>query len=119
MPTVSKAENQAELDRIRWDTWIKDVTRTAQEAWASGRAFYVVRMNLGGSEAGFMSRSAVGGDDVAGALQVIEGTGWRLDDVGYVYQPLKERSHALTDSASMTGNIVGVYTFRRPATIPP
>lgn len=49
-------------------------------------------------------------------LKAIEDVGWRIFHIGYVYQPIKERSHALTDSAHMTGNIVGIYTFRRPPT---
>jgi hypothetical protein len=113
---VARPETEAErLRRLQlWETWIKSVGDTAREAWDSGRAFHVVKLNLGGSTAGFMSMVESEGDDAAGALQTIESVGWRLDDVGYVYQPLKERSHALTDSAHMTGNIVGIYTFRRP-----
>ena len=47
-------------------------------------------------------------------LQAIEGVGWVLRDIGYVYQPLKERSHAFSDSAHMTGDILGIYTFAKP-----
>jgi hypothetical protein len=52
-------------------------------------------------------------------LQTIEAVGWRLDSTGYVYQPLRERSHALTDTQQMTGNVLGDYTFRRPQMPPP
>jgi hypothetical protein len=55
---------------------------------------------------------------VSGILQQIEAVGWHLHDIGYVYQPLRERSHALTTSNIMTGNIVGIYTFRRPSELP-
>jgi hypothetical protein len=93
--------------------------QSAREAWDSGRLFYVVKLNLGGTVADWTSISASDSDDVAGALQTIEAVGWRLDLTGYVYQPLRERSHALTDTQQMTGNIVGIYTFRRPQPAPP
>jgi hypothetical protein len=105
----------------QWQDWMSVVRTDAQQTWESGRTFYVAKFNLGGTVAGFMSMNQSQGDDVAGALQTIEGIGWRLDSTGYVYQPLKERSHMITDSAQMTGNVVGIYTFRRQSesTLPP
>ena len=92
---------------------------TATQAWNLGRLFHTVTPHHGGTEAGFTGQGkAVQGHDVAGALQVIEAVGWRLEATGYVFQPLKERSHALTDSTQVTGNIVGIYTFRRPPQMP-
>ena len=44
-----KAENDANRARISWEAWIKGVTTGAQEAWDSGREFYVVTVNLGGT----------------------------------------------------------------------
>src|ERR1044071_3636127 len=52
------------------------------------------------------THSEVEGDDVSGVLQQIEAIGWSLFDIGYVYQPLRERVHALTTSNIITGNIV-------------
>jgi hypothetical protein len=49
-------------------------------------------------------------------LQAIEAVGWRLDHIGYVYQPLKERAAPIVESV-MAGN-VGIYTFRR-SEVPP
>jgi hypothetical protein len=104
---------------VHWQAWIDSITGAAREAWGTGRVFHVVKLDCGGTVAGYMSQSSTGGDDVAGALQVIESVGWRLDSSGYVYQPLKERSHALTDSANLTGNIIGIFVFRRAGEIPP
>ena len=109
------AQKLANQDHSKWMHEMSAIRGSAQSAWDSGRVFYVVKLSLGGTTAGFMSQSAVAGEDVTRALQTIEAVGWRLDDAGYVYQPLKERSSALTDSAHLSGNIVGVYTFRRPA----
>lgn len=54
------------------------MTGAAREAWGTGRLFHVVKLNCGGTVAGYMSQSSTGGDDVAGALQVIESVvgGW-------------------------------------------
>ena len=87
---AAKPETEAErLRRVQlWETWIKSVGDSAREAWDSGRSFHVVKLNLGGSTAGFMSMVESEGDDAAGALPIIESVGWRVSDVGYVYQPL-------------------------------
>ncbi|HET6791558.1 MAG TPA: hypothetical protein VFI35_08250 [Actinomycetota bacterium] len=90
------------------------VEADALRAWDMGRTFYVLRLNLGGTVAGLLINWTKPGDDPALALQVVEGVGWRLESAGYVYQPLRERSHILTDSAEMTGDVLGIYTFRRP-----
>jgi hypothetical protein len=58
------------------------VDETARQAWESGRLFYVVTLNLGGTVADWTSMSVADGDDVAGALQTIEAVGLRLDSTG-------------------------------------
>ena len=114
-----KQQNDAELVEIRRLDHLKQVGESATQAWNSGRLFHTVALHHGGTEAGYIGQGkAVQGHDVAGALQVIETAGWRLEATGYVFQPLKERSHALTDSTHVTGNIVGIYTFRRPPARP-
>jgi hypothetical protein len=94
--------------------FIRQVTDEAKAYWEAGRTFYVVKLDLGASTAGWTSVSRSGGDDVAGALQMIEKIGWRLDSSGYVLQPSRERSRALTDAAGIGGRIIGIYTFKRP-----
>jgi hypothetical protein len=49
---------------------------------------------------------------------VIEAVGWKLDQTGYVFQPLLQKSHLLTDTQHVTGRIIGIYTFRRPVEAP-
>jgi hypothetical protein len=104
--------SQPNLDA--WKAWITWIAKDAKDAWDSGRTFHVVRLNLGGQVSGFLSRQRVEADDVPGALQQIEAIGWRLFDTGYAYEPLRQRSHMLTDTQQMTGNLIGVYTFKRP-----
>jgi hypothetical protein len=87
--------------------------------WESGRTYYIVHLTLGGTVAQLTNHTVLEGDDVSGVIQQVEAVGWRLHDIGYVYQPLRERSHAMTTSNIMTGNIVGIYTFRRPEPPPP
>jgi hypothetical protein len=96
-----------------WKDWVAGITERARAGHESGRSFYVERLNLGGTEAGWTTQGRTPSDDVAGALQAIESVGWRLYHIGYVYQPLAERSHMLTDSARLTGHVLGIYTFRR------
>jgi hypothetical protein len=98
------------------ETRQRSLARYAEDArawWDSGRIYYIVKLSLGGTIAQLMSHADVEGEDVSGILQQIEAIGWQLYDIGYVYQPLRERSHALTTSNIMTGNIVGIYTFHR------
>jgi hypothetical protein len=116
---IPKPETEQERQRrlAQWESWLRGVNESARQAWESGRLFYVVKLNLGGTVADWTSMSSSDGDDVAGALQTIEAVGWRLDSTGYLYQ-LRERSHMLTDTQQMTGNIVGIYTFRRPQAPP-
>ncbi|MGE5226519.1 MAG: hypothetical protein ACM3OO_06540 [Planctomycetaceae bacterium] len=102
----------AETAKDKRRAFIRQVTNEAKAYWESGRTFYVVKLDLGASTAGWMSVTGSGGDDVAGALQMIEKIGWRLDSSGYVLQPLRERS-SLTDP-TLPGRIIGVYTFKRP-----
>ena len=119
MGETRRQQNDAELAEIRRLEHLKWVGESATQAWNSGRMFHTVTLHHGGTEAGSIGQGkAVQGHDVAGALQVIETAGWRLEATGYVFQPLKERSHVLTDSTQVTGNIVGIYTFRRPPDVP-
>jgi hypothetical protein len=117
MPVTASSRAQQRVDdqgALRRDTLLADITRDARAHWDTGRAFYVAKLNLGGTEASWMAVRESAADDVAGALQTIESVGWQLESTGYVFQPFRERSHALTDSAGITGRIIGVYTFRRP-----
>ena len=113
---------QTDKDRQRAEEARKRaVARWAEDAkawWESGRTYYILTVNHGGTVAGLVEHKDLEGEDVSGVLQQIEAIGWQLYDIGYVYQPLRERSHALTTSNIMTGNIVGIYTFRRPEAPP-
>jgi hypothetical protein len=84
----------------------------AKAWWDSGRVCYIVKLGLGGTVAGLTEHSDLESEDVSGIVQQIEAIGWHLFHIGYVYQP-RERSHALTTSNIMTGNIVGIHTFTR------
>ena len=90
----------------------------AKDWWDSGRTYFIVKLNLGGTLASWSKgQTTHEGDDASGALQAIEAVGWRLDHIGYVYQPLKERAAPIVEWV-MAGNVVGIYTFRRPE-VPP
>ena len=104
----------AESTKAKRRAFIQQVTQDAKAHWESGRTFYVAKFDLGASTPpGWMSVMRSGGDDVAGALQMIEKIGWRLDSSGYVLQPVRE-SPSATDPVGGAGRIIGVYTFKRP-----
>ena len=67
---------------------------------------------LGGSKDMRKSESSHG--DVLGG---IEKEGWQLEDVGYVFEQTgsvsRDKFASSGQTASVTGNIVGVYLFRR------
>lgn len=54
--------------------------------------------------------------DSTGLLEAIEAEGWKLDDVGYVFQPTGSVSRDKLMSSGQTeqisGKIVAVYLFR-------
>ena len=106
----------------QWREWMVALKDHAINARASGRTFYVLRLDVQrqaagelASEAGRQSQPS----DVSGTLQMIEETGWTLFDTGYVFVPTRHQSHVLTDSANVAGSIVGVFTFRRTPDTPP
>ncbi len=65
-----------------------------------------------GSSMGTKTREAQRG----GLLDVIESEGWRLEHVGYVFQPRQSQSRdrflASGGVETITGEIVGIYLFR-------
>jgi hypothetical protein len=105
-PDVERAERTRQASIARY-------AQDAKAWWDSGRVYYIVKLSLGGTVAGLMSHAESDAEDVSGIIQQIETIGWHLHHIGYVYQPLRERSHVMTTSNIMTGNIVGIYTFSR------
>ena len=87
----------------------------AKQVWDSGRTCYTRTLDLSSQTARYLntSTSPGGGDDVDGAVQSIESVGWVLFSTSHVFWPEREKSHMLTDSANISGRLIGVYTFRR------
>ena len=104
--------------------------RTAREA---GRKFFQIEIPLEETTLShWLTTQKVARIEATGLLERIEAEGWRLDDVGYVYQvtgSLTGRKGMLDDRAQeiTTGRIVGIYLFRasdlalpaRPEATPP
>ncbi len=116
---VGGSPKQLKEAEERRQAHIEGYRQSAQAWWESGRRYYIVTLNLGGTVASLTYQDHHGGVDVSGTLQQIEAIGWELRDIGYVYRPLKERSSVLTDSAILTGDVLGIYTFVRPETSTP
>lgn len=110
---VTKAEEQQRRAEAAAGEAYAHWSGRASEYRELGHSFFVAQIPLGGSQAGFFQGSVAGGVDPAGILKAIEDQGWVLFDTGYVYMTTRNQSHILTDSTSVQGVIVGIYTFRR------
>jgi hypothetical protein len=119
MVSLMLPQSDAEARRTSHQEGMKAWRDSARQWWDSGRRYFIVQLPLGGTTASFTSQLETAGTDVSGILQTIEKVGWTLHDIGYVYMPLKQRSHAFTDSAHMEDNVIGIYTFARPEIPPP
>lgn len=115
-----RAAEQAEKERQEFLASPVGQARTAHEA---GDMFFqfaapisetkrTVMAVLGGSKD--MRKSETTHGDVLGE---IEKEGWQLEDVGYVFEQTgsvsRDKFASSGQTASVTGNIVGVYLFRR------
>jgi hypothetical protein len=115
---IMQTEKELQEAEARRQAFIRAQQTSAKDWWDSGRTYFIVKLNLGGTLASWTKgQTTHEGDDASGALQAIEAVGWRLDHIGYVYQPLKERAAPIVESV-MAGNVVGIYTFRR-SEVPP
>jgi hypothetical protein len=112
-PGAMRPDTNAQIEEEARQRLVALYAESAKSWWDSGRTYYIVKLSHGGTVAGLVEQKELEGEDVSGVLQQVEAVGWHLYDIGYVYQPLRERSHALTTSNIMTGNIVGIYTFHR------
>jgi hypothetical protein len=115
-----RAAEQAEKERQEFLASPVGQARTAHEA---GDMFFqfaapisetkrTAMAVLGGSAD--MKKSETRHGDV---LSEIEREGWQLEDVGYVFEQTgsvsRDKFASSGQTASVTGNIVGVYLFRR------
>ena len=124
-PKVPKQPGAATVDwatavRQVWEQKMAEVSKSATDAWETGRTFYTTTARVECAD-------GTPGDDIAGILQMVESVGWRLDSSEYV------SSVRLVIPGGMVGfggigvlgkdqyknDITGVYTFRRPAQMPP
>ena len=118
MSNVTEPTKRQKAEQEQAEEWRKaHVAKYAENAlrwWNSPRRYYIAQFSHGGTSAGLASTTSTMAHDVPGLLAAIEDVGWELYDIGYVYQPITQRSNILTDSANMTGQIIGIYTFKRP-----
>jgi hypothetical protein len=116
-PATTETPGPAPTEQALWDSWAENAKAHAD----ANRSYYVAQVSLTHTAARYTSghAEATTTTDPAWVIQAIESAGWTLFDVGYVYQTVRERSHMLTDSAQIEGNIIGVYTFRRSVPPPP
>jgi hypothetical protein len=86
---------------------MRAVRQAAEDAWATGRRYYEVNF-LALDRTPKWARQ----EDVAGAIEAIEGVGWKLEHVGYVNVSGTGQASGVLDSASL--HVQGFYLFHRP-----
>jgi hypothetical protein len=87
---IMQTEKELQEAEARRQAFIRAQQTNAKVWWDSGRTYFIVKLNLGGTLASWTKgQTTHEGDDASGALQAIEAVGWRLDHIGYVYQPRK------------------------------
>jgi hypothetical protein len=108
---MATAADPAEEFRALRDAW----SVSARAHLEAGRTFFIAKLNLSHTDASYLHGPPhqTTGVDAAGLLQAIVEVGWTRVDTGYVFQSIRERSHIVTDSAQVEGNIIGIFTFRR------
>ena len=86
----------------------------AKQVWESGRTCYTRTLDPSSQAPRYLNTpSPGGGDDVDGVVQSIESVRWVLFSTSHAFRPEREESHMPTDSANISGRLIGVYTFRR------
>ena len=121
---VLKAEQAAaaEVERQR-AAFAASPAGLALAAKAAGRRYLqIVRdvTSLSGSTSWAGDVSQSDHSDQAGMIESVEDQGWRLHDVGYVFQETgtdsTEKSFVSGERTAISGKIVGIYLFRADAT---
>lgn len=111
----ARSEEQLRQWRAEWDRYIENLRAHAQEAWDTGRTFYVMQVTLDHAD-------GKPPEDAAGSLQLVESIGWKLEHAGYVSQPKTQIPGGVVGFGGIgvlgkdkfLNDLVGVYTFRRP-----
>jgi hypothetical protein len=118
---AAEAEQQAEKER---QEFLASPIGQAQTAYEAGDMFFQfvapisetrrTVMGILSGEKDAMKKSENTHADVLGA---VEEAGWKLADVGYVFEQTgsvsRDKFGSSGQTASVTGNIIGVYLFRR------
>jgi hypothetical protein len=118
-------ERVAKAEAAAREAFLKTPKGQARTAAEAGDHFFQYMAPLSATTRGAMAvlsgtqdtkRSVAAHTDVLGEIEV---EGWRLEDVGYVFEQTgsisRDKLMSSGQTATVTGQIIGVYLFRRTA----
>lgn len=126
-----KEADKAERDRqAQWDAWLASPQGRARTAREAGAGVFQIALPLEQTERAFgsmgsSSRSAMRQQthDPTTVIDAIEAEGWHLEHAGYLFRETgsvsRDKFLSSGQTASVTGDIVGIYLFRARNDIPP
>jgi hypothetical protein len=125
-----KEADKAERDRqAQWDEWLASPQGRARTARESGAGVFQIAIPLEQTERAFGSGSSRRGamrqstQDPTSVIDAIEAEGWHLEHAGYLFRETgsvsRDKFLSSGQTASVTGEIVGIYLFRARTDVPP
>lgn len=109
--------------RRRQEEFERSPAGHATTAWRAGKKILQLTMVLSETTATTIplvaALASYTSTSHAESIEAIEDIGWRLDNVGYVYRPLRSVSRDKLFSSgqqeALEGEVVAIYLYRRPA----
>lgn len=99
---------------VKTDPHAEQLQDEAKRHFDAGRAYYVARLEAGGTAAAFVGKKkGQPVDDIAEIVEGIESVGWKLKSSDYVYRPLGSKGTFLGGGEHAEGNIIGFFLFDR------
>lgn len=128
---AAKAKDEAAKAKEEAAFWSSPQGR-ARAAMQAGQKLFQITLPVSTTEKAWFGDSAMFGAPTAtrtresqpgGPLEGIEAEGWRLEHVGYVFQPTgtesRDRLLASGQVETIVGQVIGIYLFRAASTRSP
>ncbi len=117
-------EERKKAEQAEREAFLRTPRGQARLAKEEGRQFFQFMANVSQTTARIRSFSDIGDptarlekqSDTATDIETVESEGWRLEHAGYVFQQThslsKDKFMSSGQKEAISGNIVGIYTFR-------
>jgi hypothetical protein len=122
---AAEQARREEIDKANAAAFAGSPQGRARSARQAGATMFQISLPVSATEKAFWGDQALTGSSMmtrttqvqqGSDLELIEGEGWRLDHVGYVFQPTgtQSRDRLLSSGQveTIVGNVVGIYLFR-------